>query len=100
MGGARGDCLAKCGGAARQGDGGGRAVLRCPAGRAVPAAQGGRRHSRLSRRLIPPARKVPAMPSDAGPSVSDLHFLTIAEASRLIERRQLSPVALTEAFLE
>jgi len=28
--------------------------------------------------------------------VSDLHFLTIAEASRLIERRQLSPVALTQ----
>ena len=29
-----------------------------------------------------------------------LHHLTIAEASSLIERQELSPVALTEAFLE
>jgi len=28
-----------------------------------------------------------------------LHHLTIAEASSLIERQELSPVALTEAFL-
>jgi aspartyl-tRNA(Asn)/glutamyl-tRNA(Gln) amidotransferase subunit A len=40
------------------------------------------------------------MPNDAAPSVSDLHFLTIAEASRLIERREISPVALTRAFLD
>ena len=40
------------------------------------------------------------MPNDAAPSVTDLHFLTIAEAARLIERRQLSPVALTRAFLD
>ena len=31
---------------------------------------------------------------------TDLHFLTIAEAASLIERRQLSPVALTRAFLD
>jgi aspartyl-tRNA(Asn)/glutamyl-tRNA(Gln) amidotransferase subunit A len=29
----------------------------------------------------------------------DLHFLTIAEASRLIAERTLSPVELTEAYL-
>ena len=40
------------------------------------------------------------MPNDAAPGAVDLHFLTIAEASRLIERRQLSPVALTWAFLD
>ena len=40
------------------------------------------------------------MPNDVAPSVSDLHFLTTAEASRLIERRQLSPVTLTKAFIE
>ena len=40
------------------------------------------------------------MPNDAAPSTTDLHFLTIAEAARLIERRQLSPVALTRAFLD
>jgi len=39
------------------------------------------------------------MPNDAAPRTSDLHFLTIADAARLIERRQLSPVALTQAFL-
>ncbi|MGE0224445.1 MAG: amidase [Acetobacteraceae bacterium] len=31
--------------------------------------------------------------------MSDLHFLTIAEASRLIATRQVSPVELTEAYL-
>jgi aspartyl-tRNA(Asn)/glutamyl-tRNA(Gln) amidotransferase subunit A len=40
------------------------------------------------------------MPNDAASSVTDLHFLTIGEAARLIERRQLSPVALTRAFLD
>jgi aspartyl-tRNA(Asn)/glutamyl-tRNA(Gln) amidotransferase subunit A len=40
------------------------------------------------------------MPNDAPPSVTDSHFLSIAEAARLIERRQLSPVALTRAFLD
>ena len=40
------------------------------------------------------------MPNDAAPRTTDLHFLTIAEAARLIERRQLSPVALTRAFLD
>src|SRR3546814_14395905 len=29
-----------------------------------------------------------------------LHYLTIAEAAPLIERKELSPVELTEAFLE
>jgi aspartyl-tRNA(Asn)/glutamyl-tRNA(Gln) amidotransferase subunit A len=32
--------------------------------------------------------------------MGDPHFLTIAEASRLIERRALSPVELTRAFLD
>jgi aspartyl-tRNA(Asn)/glutamyl-tRNA(Gln) amidotransferase subunit A len=40
------------------------------------------------------------MPNDAAPHTTDLHFLTIAEAAGLIERRQLSPVALTRAFLD
>jgi aspartyl-tRNA(Asn)/glutamyl-tRNA(Gln) amidotransferase subunit A len=40
------------------------------------------------------------MPNDAAPSTSDLHFLTIAEAARLIECRQVSPVALTRALLD
>jgi len=40
------------------------------------------------------------MPNDAAPRATDLHFLTIAEAASLIERRQLSPVALTRAFLD
>ncbi len=31
---------------------------------------------------------------------TDLHFLSITEASRLIEKRQLSPVELTQAFLD
>jgi aspartyl-tRNA(Asn)/glutamyl-tRNA(Gln) amidotransferase subunit A len=39
------------------------------------------------------------MPNDATPSTTDLHFLTIAEAARLIEHRQVSPVALTRVFL-
>src|SRR6516225_8576338 len=40
------------------------------------------------------------MPHDAAPRTTDLHFLTIADAAGLIERRQLSPVALTQAFLD
>ena len=40
------------------------------------------------------------MPNDAANLGTDLHFLTIAEAASLIERRQLSPVALTRAFLD
>jgi aspartyl-tRNA(Asn)/glutamyl-tRNA(Gln) amidotransferase subunit A len=40
------------------------------------------------------------MPDDAAPRTTDLHFLSIAEAARLIERRQLSPVTLTRAFLD
>src|SRR6202012_201116 len=40
------------------------------------------------------------MPNDAAPRTTDLHFLTIAEAARLIERRQLSPVELTQALLD
>ena len=39
------------------------------------------------------------MADDAPPRTSDLHFLSIAEASSLIERRRLSPVELTRAFL-
>ena len=40
------------------------------------------------------------MPNDAATLGTDLHFLTIAEAASLIERRQLSPVELTRAFLD
>ena len=40
------------------------------------------------------------MPNDAATLGTDLHFLSIAEAASLIERRQLSPVALTRAFLD
>jgi aspartyl-tRNA(Asn)/glutamyl-tRNA(Gln) amidotransferase subunit A len=40
------------------------------------------------------------MPNDAASPTTDLHFLTIAEAAGLIARRQLSPVALTRAFLD
>jgi aspartyl-tRNA(Asn)/glutamyl-tRNA(Gln) amidotransferase subunit A len=40
------------------------------------------------------------MPNDAAHHTTDLHFLTIAEAASLIERRQLSPVALTRALLD
>jgi aspartyl-tRNA(Asn)/glutamyl-tRNA(Gln) amidotransferase subunit A len=40
------------------------------------------------------------MPNDTAHHTTDLHFLTIAEAASLIERRQLSPVTLTRAFLE
>ena len=40
------------------------------------------------------------MPDNVAPNTSDLHFLTITEAASLIERRQLSPVALTRAFLD
>jgi aspartyl-tRNA(Asn)/glutamyl-tRNA(Gln) amidotransferase subunit A len=40
------------------------------------------------------------MPNDAAPRTTDLHFLTIAEAASLIERRQLSPVELTRALLD
>ena len=40
------------------------------------------------------------MPDDVIPSSTELHYLSIAEAARLIERRQLSPVALTRAYLD
>jgi len=40
------------------------------------------------------------MPDDAAQRTTDLHFLTIADAARLIRQRQLSPVTLTRAFLE
>ncbi len=40
------------------------------------------------------------MPDDAAPYATELHFLTIAEAATLIERRALSPVELTRAFLD
>jgi aspartyl-tRNA(Asn)/glutamyl-tRNA(Gln) amidotransferase subunit A len=40
------------------------------------------------------------MPDDVAPRATDLHFLSIAEAARLIERRALSPVELTRAFLD
>jgi aspartyl-tRNA(Asn)/glutamyl-tRNA(Gln) amidotransferase subunit A len=39
------------------------------------------------------------MPDDMTAAPTDLHWLTIADAARLIERRQLSPVELTDALL-
>lgn len=38
--------------------------------------------------------------NDTAPALSDLHYMSIADASRLIARRQLSPVELTRAFLD
>ena len=40
------------------------------------------------------------MPDDAASTASNLHDLSIAEAARLIECRQLSPVDLTQAYLQ
>src|SRR3954452_13613088 len=40
------------------------------------------------------------MPDDAAPFSTDLHFLPIAEAARLIETRRLSPVDLVQAYLD
>ena len=40
------------------------------------------------------------MPDDAAPHATELQFLTITEAAKLIERRALSPVELTRAFLD
>jgi aspartyl-tRNA(Asn)/glutamyl-tRNA(Gln) amidotransferase subunit A len=40
------------------------------------------------------------MPDDTAPVSTETHYLTIAEAARLIERKQLSPVELTRAFLD
>ncbi len=39
------------------------------------------------------------MPDDAAPQSTDLHFLSITEAARLIETKRLSPVDLTCAYL-
>src|ERR1044071_187612 len=39
------------------------------------------------------------MPNDLIATLTDLHWLTIADAARLIERRRLSPVELTDAVL-
>ncbi|MEA2737017.1 MAG: aspartyl-tRNA(Asn)/glutamyl-tRNA(Gln) amidotransferase subunit, partial [Acetobacteraceae bacterium] len=40
------------------------------------------------------------MPDDVAVSATDLHYLSIAEAARLIEQRRLSPVELTQAYLD
>jgi aspartyl-tRNA(Asn)/glutamyl-tRNA(Gln) amidotransferase subunit A len=40
------------------------------------------------------------MPDDAAPHATELHFLTITEAAKLIERRALSPVELARGFLD
>ncbi len=40
------------------------------------------------------------MSKDVAQRTTDLHFLTIAEAASLIQRRQLSPVTLSRAFLD
>ena len=39
------------------------------------------------------------MPDDLTAAPTDLHWLTIADASRLIERRRLSPVELTDVLI-
>src|ERR1700738_3268548 len=39
------------------------------------------------------------MPDDLTGSPTDLHWLTTADAARLIERRRLSPVELTDALI-
>src|SRR5687767_5543465 len=39
------------------------------------------------------------MPDKTTSPATDLHWLTIADAARLIEQRRLSPVELTEALL-
>jgi aspartyl-tRNA(Asn)/glutamyl-tRNA(Gln) amidotransferase subunit A len=40
------------------------------------------------------------MPDDVAHSSTELHYLPIAEAARLIEQRRLSPVELTRAYLD
>ena len=40
------------------------------------------------------------MPDDAAPASTDLHYLSITDASRLIQQRRLSPVELTQAYLD
>src|SRR4051812_15033441 len=40
-----------------------------------------------------------SVPSDPTAIPTDLHWLTIADAARLIERRRLSPVELTDALI-
>ena len=39
------------------------------------------------------------MPNDPTATPTELHWLTIADAARLIETRRLSPVELTDALL-
>jgi len=43
--------------------------------------------------------KAESMPDDLTSVATELHWLTIAEAARLFEKRQLSPVELTDALL-
>ena len=40
------------------------------------------------------------MPDDAAVTSTELHYLTIADAARLIKQRRLSPVELTQAYLD
>jgi Asp-tRNA(Asn)/Glu-tRNA(Gln) amidotransferase A subunit family amidase len=40
------------------------------------------------------------MPDDMTSPLTELGFMTIAEAARLIEKKQLSPVELTRALIE
>jgi aspartyl-tRNA(Asn)/glutamyl-tRNA(Gln) amidotransferase subunit A len=40
------------------------------------------------------------MPDDAVPASTELHFLSLTQAARLIEARRLSPVELTQAYLD
>jgi len=39
------------------------------------------------------------VPNDLTAAPTDLHWLTIADAARLIERRRLSPVELSDALI-
>src|SRR5438046_815586 len=55
---------------------------------------------------VTPARDLPPnyigatpVPDDLTAAPTDLHWLTIADAARLIERRRVSPVELTDALI-
>jgi aspartyl-tRNA(Asn)/glutamyl-tRNA(Gln) amidotransferase subunit A len=70
-------------------------------GRMQPASPAGYRRARHSRAMIGAIFHdgATSMPDDATPPVTDLHWLTIADMARLIERRRLSPVELADALL-
>src|ERR1700712_1960749 len=71
------------------------AIGETPASRGVDRDQG----ARPRRRSAYPHGEPPAMP-DAAVSTTDLHYLSISDAARLIEQGRLSPVELTQAYLD